>query len=71
LASASLSRTFSRKGEIGDEWTERVYFHPEANQSSQAPIEASKDELLVKIGSLIDLEDDIQNIWIYSHKLGL
>lgn len=53
----------------GSDWTYKIYFSPEAGKSSSSQYEIEKEELIDKLQTLLDVNENVENIWAYKHAL--
>ena len=59
----------STSGKGSGEWRSRVYFDPESDKSSGSHYFLSDAKLRTRLEELIECDEEIQNIWVYSHPL--
>lgn len=64
-----MSSSSSRGGGKGGEWTHKIYFDPEADQSSGASYFIEDAELIEKLKGLVDPNEEILKVYAYKHKL--
>ena len=65
----TLLSSDSSNGKNGSEWKSKVYFDPESDISSGSDYFLSDAELRTRLEELIDCNEEIRKIWVYSHPL--
>jgi hypothetical protein len=66
MSFSSVPATGAKKG---SNWTYKIYFSPEADKSSSSRHEIEDEELIDKLQTLLDVNENVENIWAYKHAL--
>lgn len=59
----------SSKSSSDNEWKNEIYFDPQSDSSTGADYRIKDYELMSTLAQLIDSDEKIEKIWIYSHRL--
>lgn len=69
VKSSQMGNSSSPSSGKGGGWTSKIYFDPEADTTTGSAYNIVDDELLERLGKLVDPEEEIIKIFAYKHPL--